>query len=83
MKLLARMAINGKTPDHALVVSIASVFSHCPKCMIRAGLWVPEKWPDTTKLPSFAETLIAHAKLTEPLEEVAAMLETANRDRLY
>lgn len=82
-ELLARMAINGKTPDHALVVSIASVFSHCPKCMIRAGLWVPEKWPDTTKLPSFAETLIAHAKLTEPLEEVAAMLETANRDRLY
>ena len=42
-----------------------------------------EKWPDTTKLPSSAETLIAHAKLTEPLEAVAAMLETANRDRLY
>jgi len=75
-ELLARMAVNGKTPDHALVVSTASVFSHCPKCMIRAGLWDPEKWPDTTKLPSFAETLIAHAKLTEPLEAVAAMLET-------
>ena len=56
--------------------SIASVFSHCPKCMIRAGLWDPEKWPDTTNLPSFAETLIAHAKLTEPLEAVAAMIET-------
>ena len=82
-ELLARMAVNGKTPTQALVVSIASVFSHCPKCMIRAGLWNQEKWPDTTKLPSFAETLIAHAKLTEPLEEVAAMLETANRDRLY
>jgi hypothetical protein len=51
--------------------------------MIRAGLWNQEKWPDTTNLPSFAETLIAHAKLTEPLEEVAAMLETSNRDRLY
>ena len=33
-ELLARMAVNGKTPDHALVVSISNVFSHCPKCMI-------------------------------------------------
>ena len=82
-ELRDRMAVNGKAPDHALVVSITTVFSHCPKCMIRAGLWNQEKWPDTTNLPSFAETLIAHAKLTEPLEEVATMLETSNRDRLY
>jgi len=31
--------------------------------MIRSGLWQPEAWPDTSALPTFAEMLIAHAKL--------------------
>jgi PPOX class probable FMN-dependent enzyme len=82
-ELRARMAVNRKEPDHVLVVGVTKVFSHCPKCMIRSGLWEPPRWPDTTTLPSFAETHIAHAKLNEPLETVTAMLEAANRDRLY
>ena len=81
--LRAKMAVNGKPPDHILVVSVTNVYSHCPKCMIRSGLWEPRRWPDTTTLPSFAETLVAHANLSEPLEAVTAMLEAANRDRLY
>jgi uncharacterized protein len=82
-ELRARMAVNRKEPDHILVVGVTNVYSHCPKCMIRSGFWEPRRWPDTSKLPSFAETLVAHAKLSEPLETVAAMLEAGNRDRLY
>jgi PPOX class probable FMN-dependent enzyme len=82
-ELRARMAVNRKEPDHILVVGVTNVYSHCPKCMIRSGLWEPRRWPDTTTLPSFAETLIAHAKLDESLETVAAMLDAGNRDRLY
>jgi uncharacterized protein len=82
-ELRARMAVNRKEPDHILVVGVTNVYSHCPKCMIRSGLWEPRSWPDTTTLPSFAETLIAHAKLNESLEAVAAMLDAGNRDRLY
>jgi PPOX class probable FMN-dependent enzyme len=82
-ELRARMAVNRKEPDHILVVGVTNVYSHCPKCMIRSGLWEPRRWPDTSKLPSFAETLVAHAKLSESLETVAAMLEAGNRDRLY
>jgi PPOX class probable FMN-dependent enzyme len=82
-ELRARMAVNRKEPDHILVVAVTNVYSHCPKCMIRSGLWEPRRWPDTSKLPSFAETLVAHAKLSESLETVAAMLEAGNRDRLY
>jgi len=82
-ELRTRMAVNRKEPDHILVVGVTNVYSHCPKCMIRSGLWEPLRWPDTTALPSFAETLIAHAKLNESLETVAAMLEAGNRDRLY
>ena len=82
-ELRTKMAVNRKEPDHILVVGVTNVYSHCPKCMIRAGLWEPRRWPETTTLPSFAETLIAHAKLGEQLETVAAMLDASNRDRLY
>ena len=60
--LREELAVNRKVPDHVLVVAVSRVLSHCPKCMIRSGLWKPEDWPDTTDVPSFAETLIAHAR---------------------
>ncbi len=83
LELRQSMAVNGKLPDHVLVVGVEHVLSHCPKCMIRSGLWQPDAWPDTTTLPTFAETLIAHAKLAETVEEVQAIIDTGNRERLY
>jgi PPOX class probable FMN-dependent enzyme len=82
-KLREAMSVNGKPPDHVLVVGVEHVLSHCPKCMIRSGLWNPDAWPETGDLPSFAETLIAHAKLRETVDEVQAMIDTGNRERLY
>jgi uncharacterized protein len=81
-ELRADMAVNGKLPEHVLVVEVSQVFSHCPKCMIRARLWQPEAWPDTSNLPSFAEVLSAHAKL-ETVEETQAVIDQGNRERLY
>jgi len=37
--------------------------------MIRSGLQ-PDAWLSTEDVPSFAETMIAHAKLTETLDEM-------------
>lgn len=82
-ELRATMAVNGKPPAHVLVVEISHVLSHCPKCMIRSGMWQTEAWPDTTNLPSFAEMLVAHAKLGETVDEVQTNIDTGNRDRLY
>jgi hypothetical protein len=81
--LRASLAVSGKEPDHVIVVEVARVLTHCPKCMIRSGLWKPEVWPDTSGVPSFAETLVAHAELAESIERVQAMIESGNRDRLY
>ena len=69
------MTVKGKVPDHVMVVGVDAVLSHCPKCMIRSGLWQPEMWPDTSTLPTFAETLIAHAKLAESVEAVQAIID--------
>jgi hypothetical protein len=51
--------------------------------MIRSGLWKPEAWPDTADVPSFAEILIAHARIGESVAQVEAMIEAGNHDRLY
>ena len=83
LELRESMAIKGKPPDHVLVVGVEHVLSHCPKCMIRSGLWQPDAWPDTSTLPTFAETLIAHAKLAETVEEMQAIIDKGNRERLY
>lgn len=81
-ELRAGMAVNGKTPEHVLVVAIAHVLSHCPKCMIRSNMWRPEAWPDTSGLPTFAELLTAHAQVGT-LEETQAVIDRGNRERLY
>ena len=83
LALRETLAVNGKLPDHALVVAVSRVLSHCPKCMIRSGLWQPEVWPDTGGLPSFAEMLVAHGKLAQSVEEMQAIIEAGNRERLY
>lgn len=77
------MEVNGKQPDHVLVVGVEHVLSHCPKCMMRSGLWQPETWPDTSGMPSFAETLKAHAKIAESLEELDSSLAVRLQETLY
>ncbi len=77
------LAERGRLPDQVLVVAVERVLAHCPKCMIRSGLWKPAAWPDVAGVPSLAETLVAHARLPEPVAAVAASLEEGNRERLY
>ena len=83
LELREALAVNRKLPDHVLVVDVLHVLSHCPKCMVRSGLWRPEAWPDTSGLPSFAEMLVAHGKLAETVEEMQAIVDSGNRERLY
>jgi predicted pyridoxine 5'-phosphate oxidase superfamily flavin-nucleotide-binding protein len=83
LDLRVSLAVNNKIPDHALVVHVKRVLSHCPKCMIRSGLWQPEAWPDTANLPTFAETLKAHAMLAESVDEIQMIIDRGNRERLY
>jgi PPOX class probable FMN-dependent enzyme len=83
LELRESMAVNGKPPDHVLVVDVEHVLTHCPKCMVRSGLWQPDKWPDIGDVPPFAETLAAHARLAESIEELSASLERDTREKLY
>jgi PPOX class probable FMN-dependent enzyme len=81
--LLADLSVDGRPARLALVVEVEEVFTHCPKCAIRSGIWDPARWPDLSQVPSLAEALVAHAGLDAPEGEVAAALETGNREQLY
>lgn len=81
--LRVRFAVEGRVPLHVLVVGVSEVFAHCPKCMLRSGLWQPEAWPDTSQVPTLGETLKAHARLTDSVAEIEQAVETAVREGLY
>ena len=78
-----RMAMGGKVPDFALVVTVEEVFFHCPKCVIRSKLWDPGQWPDLKGLASFARIKVERGKLEVSVEGMEALVAKNNRERLY
>jgi PPOX class probable FMN-dependent enzyme len=77
------MAVNGKAPDFALVVAVQYAYFHCAKCVIRSKLWQFEHWLALDGLPTLARTVVDHAKLHKTVEQVQAIIEEENRERLY
>lgn len=81
--LCERMAMAGKVPSLALVVTIREVSIHCAKCVIRSRLWDPRHWPDLDGVPSLARAIVDQARMTRTPEEVQAFLHKDERERLY
>jgi PPOX class probable FMN-dependent enzyme len=81
--LRERMAVSGKPPAFALVVTIREVSIHCAKCVIRSSLWDSRHWPDLDGVPSLARAIVDQAKLAKTPEEVQAFIDNDARERLY
>ncbi len=77
------MAVDGRVPDFAIVMHVERVLIHCPKCLLRARLWQPEQWPDSSNTAGIAAAMIAHAKLDTTPEELEALAEREGLTRLY
>jgi PPOX class probable FMN-dependent enzyme len=77
------MAVSGKIPDLAIIVSVREMFFHCPKCVIRSKIWEQEAWPQLDGLPSLARAMVDEGKLEESLDEMRAIIEKDARERLY
>jgi PPOX class probable FMN-dependent enzyme len=78
-----RLAHNGRRSALAIVVEVERAYFHCSKCMIRSGLWAPERWPDTEGLPTLAETMVRHGALPDPIDDVEEIVRKDAADRLY
>ena len=63
--LLDRLAINGKPPNLAIVVTVETAYLHCAKAIKRAALWDTRKHVARGTLPSFASIIAAQVALTK------------------
>jgi uncharacterized protein len=82
-ELQNRFAMNGRVPHLVLVVDVEEAFIHCPKCMVRSRLWMPEQWPDRSEVATLAETMVAHGALMETVPEMQAIIDGDSAMRLY
>lgn len=81
--LLAGMAINGKSPDLAIILRVEEAMFHCGKSMIRSNLWTPDKWASVEGLPTYGQALVDHGKLSVSVADMQAGVEYNENDRLY
>jgi uncharacterized protein len=78
-----RLAHKGKRPNLAIVIKVERAFFHCSKCMIRSSLWHHENWPETTGLPTLAETMVQHGELRDSISQVDEIVQRDAINRLY
>jgi len=79
--LLERLAVNGKRPQTALVVEVEQTFMHCARAFKRAGLWQPERWPDTSAVPSM-QRMIWDLLPAKPEGQTVEQYERDSQERL-
>ncbi|WP_022728568.1 pyridoxamine 5'-phosphate oxidase family protein [Fodinicurvata sediminis] len=58
-ELLDSLAIDGKPPKTALVISVETVYFQCARAVLRAGLWDSDSQVDPKSLPSAGDILEA------------------------
>jgi PPOX class probable FMN-dependent enzyme len=61
--ILERCAVREMPARVAIVITVSSAFIHCAKALLRAAIWDPASWPDTSGLPSPACMLKDHIGL--------------------
>ncbi|MEM7139178.1 MAG: MSMEG_1061 family FMN-dependent PPOX-type flavoprotein [Myxococcota bacterium] len=71
------MAVKGRVPEFAIVVYVERAFMHCPKCVMRSGLWKPERWGDASSVADIGTAMIAHAEIDQTPEQ---WFETIKKD---
>lgn len=85
--LLAPLAVNGRAPTVAIVVTVDEVFLHCAKAFRRSGLWDPAQYQDRREMPSLPAIILDQTTgaPTDPAEmaRIDADLEAEYRQSLY
>ena len=82
--LLAEMAVDGKEPRLAIILTVEEAYLHCAKAFRRSHLWEPEAYLDRSELPSAGCMYRDQMGITDvPAEVIDANLEKSNREDLY
>ena len=81
--VLARCALDGRTPRVAIGVDVEACFLHCAKAFRRSHLWDPASWPAPEARPSAACIVVEHLELDVAAEVVTADLETGYQRTMW
>ena len=83
-ELLAAMAVQGKTPRCAIVVTVRQAYLHCAKALIRSKLWEGAYAVPKATFPSISRMVGDQVGFTEEQKKIAeARTEIAYRDGLW
>jgi hypothetical protein len=82
-EVLARCAVDGKAPALAIGVHVEEAYMHCPKCIIRSGLWDPERILSPGDMPKFALMARDMAGYQQVPAEVVERMDAEANTKLY
>ncbi|WP_439514444.1 pyridoxamine 5'-phosphate oxidase family protein [Oceanibaculum nanhaiense] len=82
--LLEAMAMNGKPPKTAILVTVREAFIHCAKALKRSSLWDPSVQVPKGTIPSLARMIKTQVEaMGDTVETVEERIEVAYKERLY
>ncbi|MPZ29468.1 MAG: pyridoxamine 5'-phosphate oxidase family protein [Rhodospirillales bacterium] len=82
--LLASMAVQGKEPKCAIVISVRQAYLHCAKALLRSKLWQPDYVQPRGAFPSISRMVGDQIGLSEEDKKTAeARTERAYKDGLW
>jgi PPOX class probable FMN-dependent enzyme len=83
-ELLASMAVQGKEPKCAIVISVRQAYLHCAKALLRSRLWQPDYVQPRGALPSIIDMLGDQIGFSEEEKKTAAVrTELSYKDGLW
>jgi len=83
-ELLASMAVQGKNPKCAIVITVRQAYLHCAKAIFRSKLWTGEYAVPKTTFPSISRMVGDQIGLSEDEKKAAeAKVEVAYRETLW
>ena len=83
-ELLASMAVQGKTPKCAIVISVRQAYLHCAKALLRSRLWAPDYVQPKGTFPSISRMVGDQIGLSEEDKKTAeARTEVAYKEGLW
>ena len=82
--LLAGMAVEGKVPKLAVIVTVEEAFLHCAKAIRRGKLWDASRHVARDVFPSMGQILVEQGNRTDITAEAAdARIEKGYRENMY
>ena len=83
-ELLASMAVQGKEPKCAIVISVRQAYLHCAKALLRSKLWQPDYVQPRGTFPSLSRMVGDQIGLSEEDKKTGeARTERAYKDGLW